>query len=322
MDGRLERIAVLNKQLTNLEVKNADKGEVQAVFSTFNQIDHDRDVTRPDAFTAGGAVKISAYGHASHNAVLPVGKGKIRTTPREAILDGQFFLGTAAGRDTFTVVKEMGDLQEWSYGYDPVKFSFGEFAGEKVRFLEQVNVVEVSPVLQGAGVNTRTLSAKCDRCQASVAGEVCPDELAELAAIRDGVTLREAHHQFEKRAIIEEARKHLRKGFVEVLPASVPAATRSAAADSCRMAAERLQVSTPSIRWFEPAPYGKSADFTRQTDIDGMAGPGDKEIWLRADVTASRAAEVGAHELAHVVGWDEDRAALFGIKLALEGANA
>jgi len=310
----------MNKQLSHLEVKDAVKGEVQAVFSTFNQIDHDKDVTRPGAFTDGAAVKISAYGHASHNAALPVGKGKIRTTPREAILDGRFFLDTAAGRDTFTVVKEMGDLQEWSYGYEPIKFHFGNFEGRKVRFLEQVRVDEVSPVLRGAGVGTRTLGVKCDSCQAKTGP--CPDELAELAAIRDGVTLREAHRQFEKRAIIEEARKHLRKGFVEVPPASVPAATRSAAADSCRTAAERLQVSTPSIRWFAPAPYGKSADFTRQTDIDGMAGPGDKEIWLRADVTASRAAEVGAHETAHVVGWDEDRAVLFGIKLALEGANA
>jgi len=317
VDGRLERIAALNKQLTNLEVKNADRGEVQAVFSTFDVVDFDGDVTKKDAFTSGAAVRISAWGHTSHGAALPVGKGRIRTTPREAILDGRFFLDTAAGRDTFTVVKEMGDLQEWSYGYEPIKFHFGNFEGRKVRFLEQVRVDEVSPVLRGAGVGTRTLGVKCDSCQAKTGP--CPDELAELAAIRDGVTLRE---QFEKRAIIEEARKHLRKGFVEVPPASVPAATRSAAAVSCRTAAERLQVSTPSIRWFEPAPYGKSADFTRQTDIDGMAGPGDKEIWLRADVTASRAAEVGAHELAHVVGWDEDRAALFGIKLALEGANA
>jgi len=310
----------LNKQLTNLEVKNADRGEVQAVFSTFDVVDFDGDVTKKDAFTSGAAVRISAWGHTSHGAALPVGKGRIRTTPREAILDGRFFLDTAAGRDTFTVVKEMGDLQEWSYGYEPIKFHFGNFEGRKVRFLEQVRVDEVSPVLRGAGVGTRTLGVKCDSCAAKTGP--CPEELAELKAIRDKVALHEAHRQFETRSVIEQARKHLQRGYIEVPPASVPAVTRSAAAVSCRTAAERLQVPTPSIRWFAPAPYGKSADFTRQTDIDGMAGPGDKEIWLRSDLDASKASEVASHETAHVAAWDEDRAVLFGIKNALEGANA
>jgi hypothetical protein len=143
-----------------VEIKDAAKGEVTAIFSTFDVIDSDRDVTKAGAFSDGAEVPISAYGHQSWLGALPVGKGVIRTTKTEAILEGQFFMDTAAGRDTFLVVKELGALGQWSYGYDPVKFSYGEHDGQRVRFLEALKVHEVSPVLLGAGVGTRTLGAK------------------------------------------------------------------------------------------------------------------------------------------------------------------
>ena len=148
------------KSLARFEIKDADEGTVTAVFSTMNVIDSDGDVTRPGAFEDGAPVRISAYGHTSWLGELPVGKGTIRQTKTEAILDGQFFMDTTSGRDTFIVVKEMGSLGEWSYGYDPVEYSFGEFEGQRVRFLDKLKVHEVSPVLLGAGVNTRTLVAK------------------------------------------------------------------------------------------------------------------------------------------------------------------
>ncbi|MBP2325334.1 HK97 family phage prohead protease [Kibdelosporangium banguiense] len=143
-----------------VQIKDADRGEVTAVFATLNTIDSDGDVTVPGAFTDGAPVRISAYGHTTWQGALPVGKGVIRTTDTEAILDGQFFLDTTAGKDTFAVIKAMGELQEWSYGYDPVAFSYGEKDDRPVRFLESVRVHEVSPVLRGAGVDTRTLAVK------------------------------------------------------------------------------------------------------------------------------------------------------------------
>lgn len=148
------------KALSHLEIKNADRGEVEAVFSRFGVVDKDGDVTLPGAFTDGAEVPISAYGHRSHAGALPVGKGAIRQTSDEAILDGKFFLDTVGGRDTFTVIKELGSLGQWSYGYAPVKHSFGEHSGRRVRFLEQLKVLEVSPVLEGSGINTRTIAAK------------------------------------------------------------------------------------------------------------------------------------------------------------------
>jgi hypothetical protein len=149
-----------SKALGRVEVKDADRGQVSAVFATFNVVDKDGDVTPPTAFEHGADVLISAYQHTSWGGALPVGEGRIRVTKAEAVLDGQFFMDTAAGRDTFAVVKRRGPRQQWSYGYDVLDADRGKFDGRDVQFLKKLKVHEVSPVLVGAGVNTRTLAAK------------------------------------------------------------------------------------------------------------------------------------------------------------------
>lgn len=149
-----------SKRLSRVEVKDAAKGQVSAVFSTFNVIDHDGDVTLPGAIKDGTEVVISAYGHGSHGGKLPVGKGTIRTSDTEAILDGQFFMDTTHGRDTFLTVKGLGPSQEWSYSLNDVKSHRGQLDGQDANFLESIFVKEVSPVLLGAGINTRTLQVK------------------------------------------------------------------------------------------------------------------------------------------------------------------
>lgn len=159
-----------HKALTGVEIKDAEKGRVEALFSTFDQVDSDKDVTLKDAFTDGAPVRMSAYGHASWGMSRgassvpkpPIGKGVIRVGQNDAVFEGQFFLKMQDARDTFESVKAMGDLQEWSYGYDILDFDIGDFEGEKVRFLKKLDVPEVSPVLLGAGVGTRTLSVKSD----------------------------------------------------------------------------------------------------------------------------------------------------------------
>ena len=173
------------KSLHRVEVKDADRGEVEAVFATLGVKDSDGDVTLPGAFEDGAEVVISAYGHTSWQGLLPVGKGTIREVGDEAILSSQFFMDTQAGKDTFTVVKNLGAQGEWSYGYDPVKYSFGEHDGEQVRFLESLKVFEVSPVLVGAGVGTRTLAAKAT-------GMRFGDDISAVLAEVDRITARAA----------------------------------------------------------------------------------------------------------------------------------
>lgn len=162
------------KTLDSVELKQNDDGEytgaISAVIATFNTVDHDGDVVVPGAFTDGQRVRLSAYNHASWApGHLPVGKGEIRTTETEARFHGNFFLGSTSGRDTFEVVKQMGsELQEYSWGYDVIEADQGQVDGENVQFLRKVEVHEVSPVLLGASIGTRTLGVKAKQMESEL----------------------------------------------------------------------------------------------------------------------------------------------------------
>lgn len=151
-----------SKAFGRVEIKDADQGHVSAVFSTFGVVDKDGDVTQKGAIKDGTPVVISAYNHQSWGGALPVGKGHVRVTGDEAHLDGQFFLNTTHGRDTFETVKQLAaeGLGEWSYGFDVVDSGRDEVEGKSVRVLKELRVHEVSPVMLGAGNNTRTTGVK------------------------------------------------------------------------------------------------------------------------------------------------------------------
>jgi HK97 family phage prohead protease len=133
-------------------------GEFQAIFSTLNVKDHDGDVTLPGAFKEGQKVRISYWGHRWQD--LPVGRGEIHADDAKAWVDGRLFLDTEAGRETFLTVKNLGELQEWSYGFDIEERSEGDWEGDQVQFLRRLEVYEVSPVMLGAGLDTRTVAIK------------------------------------------------------------------------------------------------------------------------------------------------------------------
>lgn len=144
-----------------VEVKSADRGEIEAVFATFNVIDKDGDVTFPGAFTDGDEVAISPWQHAVWSGVPPVGEGRIRQTKTEAILRGRYYLNLPAGREQFELVKARGAKQEWSYDVNvlhPPETVM--FQGRKANALRRLKANEVSPVWRGAGINTRTLAVK------------------------------------------------------------------------------------------------------------------------------------------------------------------
>lgn len=163
------------KRVQNAEVKATDKGEVTAVFSRLNVIDHDQDVTTPGAFAGKQAVRVSEWNHNSYQGALPVGMGTVTEEGDVGIFKGQFWLHLEHAKASFGVVKELGDLGEWSYGFDVLQADFGEFEGQNVRFLRSLKVNEVSPVLLGAGIGTGTLSAK------QKVAELTNAELAEQA---------------------------------------------------------------------------------------------------------------------------------------------
>lgn len=139
--------------------ENSDQsGEFQAVFALFDDIDKHGDLTIPGAFHEGQKVKVSAWGHNWDS--LPVGKGTIHQDDKKAWIEGKFFLDTEGGRETYQTVKNLEDLQEWSYGFAVEEAGEETQDGKSVRVLRKLDVFEVSPVLRGAGNNTHTTIIK------------------------------------------------------------------------------------------------------------------------------------------------------------------
>jgi len=184
---------VNTKALSGLKITDESKGEVEAVFATLDVIDSDGDVTVKGAFDDGAAVRISAYNHKSWKDALPVGRGTIHEVGDQAILKGQFFLATQHGRDTFETIKAMGELQEWSYGFDTVDSERGMKDDQSVQFLKKLKVHEVSPVMLGAGVDTRTLAVKGGQKLSEHAAAVLADVDALVTRAVEVKTLRSEH---------------------------------------------------------------------------------------------------------------------------------
>jgi len=147
---------------TKLEFKeDADQtGQFRALFSRFNNIDKQGDITMPGAFEEGAPIKIAYWGHRWEN--LPVGRGEIHQDDEKAWVDGRFFLDTEAGLETYKTIKALGDLAEWSYGFEVLDSAEDKVDGKKVRVLKKPKTFEVSPVFIGAGNNTQTLAIKSE----------------------------------------------------------------------------------------------------------------------------------------------------------------
>jgi HK97 family phage prohead protease len=144
------------------EVNISEAGAVKAVFATLGVVDHDGDIILPGSIPNGHEVRMSAYNHASWGGSLPVGKGTIAEVGNELVFNGQFFMDTSHGADTYKTVKGLGALGEWSFGFDVLeKDEVTDLATNKeVRRLKKLSVYEVSPVLLGAGIGTRTTDIK------------------------------------------------------------------------------------------------------------------------------------------------------------------
>ena len=73
-------------------------------------------------------------------------------------------MDTESGKEAYNIVKNMGDLQQWSFGYKVDDSERGTFQdGEKeidARYLKGLTVFEVSPVLVGANQETYTMAIK------------------------------------------------------------------------------------------------------------------------------------------------------------------
>jgi HK97 family phage prohead protease len=156
---------MMNNESKNIDIElKDDSGQVEAVFSLFNSLDSDGDVVVP------GAVKSGFKNNQvpmvwSHKWDMPIGKGTITQDDDKAVFKGEFFMDTESGKEAYNLVKNMGDMQQWSFGY---KVNDSEFSKTKdkdgddtnARYLKDLTVYEVSPVLVGANQDTYTLAIK------------------------------------------------------------------------------------------------------------------------------------------------------------------
>ena len=155
-----------DKEVKNidLELKEDTEGKVSAVFSVFNSIDSDGDVVVPGSINSGfksGDVPMVW----AHKWDMPIGKGKITQDEGKATFEGGFFMDTDSGKEAYKIVKNMGDMQQWSFGYkvnDAEVSPYKEGSDEEVdaRYLKDLTVFEVSPVLVGANQDTYTMAIK------------------------------------------------------------------------------------------------------------------------------------------------------------------
>jgi hypothetical protein len=76
-------------------------------------------------------------------------------------------MDTESGKEAYNLVKAMGDLQQWSFGYRVNDSERGKFKkGDNeldARYLKDLSVYEVSPVLVGANQDTYTMAIKSNK---------------------------------------------------------------------------------------------------------------------------------------------------------------
>ncbi len=282
------------KAVAGLEVKAAEKGEAVVRFAMLGgPPDLDGDIIAPGAI-GRQRVKVSSYGHTSWGGSLPVGVGETRESGNAAIADLRFFLNTQHGRDHWETVKGLGDLQEYSFGFDV------EDAGEPSpeerkagakRVLKRLRVFEISPVLRAAGRDTATLAmkAQCTGCGSAVSG---------AALERRG------------REILERARRtraDARKLLERLDGVDQPDPARRELAAFAAWAGHILnglpgRVQPPAVKWFD-----------RNTDPDlrntnGFMRPGEHATHLAIDLAGADLVRTALHELRHVAQRDPEAA--------------
>jgi len=144
-----------------LSLDEAKIGSFAAVFAKLNVIDHDGDVTIPGAFRDGQAVYVEGWNHDPR----PAGKGVIHADDEKAWVEGEFFLDTAHGKETYLTVKNLGGIEEWSYTFVVEDESPGEFEGQQANYLKSLDTIGVSPVTRGAGIDTQTMAIKAHKTE-------------------------------------------------------------------------------------------------------------------------------------------------------------
>lgn len=133
-------------------------GELEVTWATLGVVDRHGDVILPEAVPVGKSVPIMQWGH--NLSDLPIGEALLSVEGDRAVARGRLYLNTTAGKEHYEVLRARGGSQEWSFSYIVSKAAEDTVDGVPARIIQAMDVLEVSPVLMGAGINTRTDAIK------------------------------------------------------------------------------------------------------------------------------------------------------------------
>lgn len=151
----------LNRKVFRGELKEVgETGTFEAVIATLGVIDHDGDIVESGALQGKTASIVPA--HQQHT--IPLGKVRIEERGQSVVAIGQWNMAIQDAKEWHEALKfDLANppaVQEWSWGYQVLDAEDAIVDGERIRKIKSVDLIEVSPVLRGASIGTRTLAAK------------------------------------------------------------------------------------------------------------------------------------------------------------------
>ena len=139
-------MAELEYKSAPLEIKaDGDAGVVEGLFSIFGNVDDGGDITHKGAFSKtiserGNRVKVF-FMHIWDRLIAPPPE-ILKETEAGLFAKMTLVLDSFWGKEAWTLIKA-GAMTEGSFGFEPVKFDYGE---DGVRNLREVKLFEISPV--------------------------------------------------------------------------------------------------------------------------------------------------------------------------------
>jgi hypothetical protein len=145
-----------------LSIKKVSEGKVVATLARIGVRDRDGDVLRKGLLAGHQLVAIKPQHKWDHVNLGVADVYETNDGTMEAAME--FNMAIPSAKDWFESIRfsyEKGHRQQYSFGFETVDFEHGPHEdGKSARFLKQIAMAEVSPVLIGASVGSQTLVVK------------------------------------------------------------------------------------------------------------------------------------------------------------------